>query len=282
MDLSIVIVSWNTKKLLDECLASIFRETKNLNFEIFVVDNNSSDGTAEMIKEKYPQTRLIKNKENCGFAAANNQAMKLATGKYILVLNPDTIFKNNAAGLGIITLEKYPEAAILGPKTFNADGSIQRTVRRDPSFAAAALIMTKLQHIFPRNKSLENYYCADFDYSREIEAEQVQGSFMLLRSEAAKKLNFFDEKFFIWFEEVDLCLRVRRAGYKILYSPEAEIIHYGGESFKQVAGIRRQKMFNRSLLYYFQKNKSRRHYLFLRLLEPLSLLLSALADIIKK
>lgn len=255
MLVSIIIVSWNTKKLIDECLASIYKETKTPDFEIFVVDNNSSDGSVEMIREKYPNVHLIANKENRGFAAANNQAIKNASGKYILVLNPDTIILNGAIEKAVKKMEESPEVGILGPKTYNKDGSIQRTVRRDPTLIASFFILSKLQKLFPDTKSLVRYYYKDFDYSKESEVRQTQGSFMLVRREIFDKLGPFDEKFFIWFEEVDLCLRARKAGWKILYFPDTEIIHYGGESFSQVGTFKKQKMFFRSMFYFFKKHK---------------------------
>lgn len=255
MDLSIIVVSWNTKQLLDDCLASIYRETKNIELEIFVVDNASQDKSAEMVQEKYPQAKLIPNKGNRGFAAANNQALRQTKGSYVLILNPDTVIKNNAINKALAVLSERPEVGILGPKTYNKDGTVQRTVRRDPTLSASLFIAAKLQRIFPAAHALQNYYHHDFDYSREAYVEQVQGSFMLARRAVLDKIGIFDEKFFIWFEEVDLCLRARCAGWKILYSPKAEIIHYGGESFAQVGTIKKQIMFFRSMFRLFKKHK---------------------------
>jgi hypothetical protein len=278
MDMSIIIVSWNTKKLLEECLVSVCAQTKNLTFEIFVVDNASEDGTPQMVKEKFPAVRLIENKTNLGFAAANNLALQKAIGKYLLILNPDTIVLDSALEKAVQLLQSKSDVGILGVKTLNKDGSIQHTIRRDPTLSAAVLILIKLQHIFPPR----DYYQTDFDYSRETSVEQIQGSFMLIRREVADKIGYFDEKFFIWFEEVDLCLRARGAGWKISYSPAASIIHYGGESFAQIKGLKKQKMFNRSLFYYFHKHKPGWQYLILRFFEIPSLLLTAFAGIMKR
>lgn len=254
MDISIIIINWNTRRLLDDCLASIFREIKDVPFKVFVVDNASSDGSAEMVKEKYPDVRLIENKENRGFAAAVNLALREAQGEYILILNPDTVIKNGAINKALDILSKRPEVGILGPKTYNKDGTVQKTVRRDPTLAAVFFIATKLQRIFPTVRALKNYYYQDFDYSHETYVPQVQGSFMLVRRELFEKLGNFDEKFFLWFEEVDFCLRARNAEWKILYSPVPEIIHYGGESFAQVGTIKKQIMFFRSMCRLFKKH----------------------------
>lgn len=283
MELSIIIVSWNTRQLLDNCLGSIYRETQKINFEIFVVDNASSDGSAEMVKEKYPQTRLIENKKNAGFGAANNQALKYASGRYILFLNPDTIILNNALDRSVEIMDKRQEISILGAKTFNTDMTRQKTVAPHPHLLAQIFLLLKLRHFFPKAKFIKKYQRLDFDYSKEAFINgHTQGSFIFIRKDTLDKIGSFDEKFFIWFEEVDLCFRTIKAGYKILYSPEIKIIHHGGESFKQVMTLKKQQMYNQSLFYYFWKNKPRWQYYILRLFEIPSLLLAALGGIIKK
>lgn len=263
MTLSIIVVSWNTKQLLDECLASIYRETKDIDFEIFVVDNASSDDSAQMVREKYPQVKLIPNKENRGFAAANNQAIKQALGKYILILNPDTIILNNALEKAVKILETRPEVGILGAKTHNKDMSRQKTVRKDPALSTQLIFPRKMKRMFPNWKALKNYYQDDFDYNAENFVEQIQGSFMLVKKEVFQKIGLLDEKFFLWLEEVDFCKRARAAEFKILYSPEVEIVHYGEESFAQVPTLKKQRIYSRSLLYYFWKHKPEWQYLIL-------------------
>lgn len=314
VDLSIIIVSWNTRQLLDNCLDSIYKETggvipvilsegeariegsRPLTFEIFVVDNASSDGSAEMVKEKYlpanglsrgrlpagPHIHLIENKKNAGFAAANNQALKHASGRYILFLNPDTIILENALDKGVQMMDQRQEIAILGAKTFNSGLTRQKTIAPSPNLLSQIFLLTKLGRLFPKSKIIKKYRHFDFDYDKESYIDgHVQGSFMLLRKEVLDKIGPFDEKFFIWFEEVDLCFRAIKAGYKILYSPEIKIIHYGGESFKQIMILKKQRMYNRSLFYYFWKNKPHWQYYILRLFEIPSLLLAAIAGIIK-
>lgn len=283
MDISIIIVSWNTRQLLDNCLDSIYKETKKINFEIFVVDNASSDRSAEMVKEKYPQVQLVENKKNAGFAAANNQALKHASGRYILFLNPDTIILDNALDKGVEMMDARPEVSILGANTFNSDMTRQKTVAPDPSLLSQIFLLAKLRHLFPKSKIIKKYQRFDFDYSKETLINgHTQGSFILIKKDVLDKIGSFDEKFFIWFEEVDLCFRARQRGYKILYSPEVKIIHYGGESFKQVMTFKKQLMYNQSLLYYFWKNKPKWQYFVLKLFEMPSLLLAALAGMLKR
>ena len=274
MDLSIIIVNWNTKQLLDNCLASIYRETQNIFFEIFVVDNASSDGSAEMVTQKYPSVRLIQNQKNIGFAAANNQAIKQARGKYILVLNSDTIILKNALEKAVKIMNSRPEVGILGLKTLNKDGSIQKTVRRDPALSTQIFFPSRMKKIFPNWQPFKEYYFDDFDYEREFYVPQLQGSFLLIRREVFNKIGLLDKKFFIWFEEVDFCLRARRAGYKILYSPAGSIIHYGGVSFSQIYTLKKQGLYTRALLYYFWKNKPKWQWLLLLLFKSPIIIIS--------
>ena len=257
-DLSIIIVNWNTRQLLDGCLASIYGETKNINFEIFVVDNASSDGSAEMIKEKYPAINLIINKKNCGFAAANNQAIKEAQGKYILILNSDTIILDGALNKLLDVLRSRPEVGILGAKTLNKDRTIQKTARRDPTLLTQLFLPSKIKKLFQNWRPFKEYYFDDFDYEKETFVPQLQGSFLLVKKEVFDKIGPFDEKFFIWFEEVDLCKRAKAAGWQVWYTAEAEIIHHGGQSFKQQLTFKKQLQFFKSAWYYFKKHGFRK------------------------
>ncbi|PIR66451.1 MAG: glycosyltransferase family 2 protein [Parcubacteria group bacterium CG10_big_fil_rev_8_21_14_0_10_36_14] len=255
MDLSIIIVNWNTRQLLEGCLDSIYKNTHNINFDIFVVDNASHDNSAEMVEEKFSQVHLIKNNKNVGFATANNQAIRQATGKYILILNPDTLILSNTIEHALEIIKNYPEIGILGPKTLDKNKNIQKTVRRDPNILSQLFFPSQMKKLFPNWGPIKKYYFNDFDYDKESLVPQLQGSCLLINRELFQKIGFFDEKFFIWFEEVDLCLRTRKAEYKILYSPDIEIIHYGGESFMQINTIKKQALYSRSMLYYFYKNK---------------------------
>lgn len=295
MDLSIIIVNWNTRQLLDNCLSSIYknwfphqaRDDSGI-MEIFVVDNASSDGSAEMVTQKYLpandlgqgrlsaglKIHLIKNQKNVGFAAANNQAIKQARGKYILVLNSDTVILENALEKAAQIMEQNTGIGILGPKTLNSDMTQQKTVRADPAFITQLFVPTKMKKLFPQWKALKKYYCDDFDYEKSAFVRQLQGSFLLIRREIFDKIGLFDEKFFIWFEEVDFCLRVRKAGYKILYSPAIKIIQHGGKSFSKLNTIKKQGLYSQSLLHYFHKNKPKWQWLALRLFKLPILLLN--------
>ncbi|RJR32168.1 glycosyltransferase family 2 protein [Candidatus Parcubacteria bacterium] len=254
MDLSIIIVSWNVREKLLTCLNSIFKNLNGLDFEVFVVDNGSSDGSALAVKKNFPQVKLTENSKNLGFARANNLALGRSTGEYILILNPDTEIYADTVQKSLSCIKTDPQIGALGCKITNADGSVQPSVRRFPTFCSQLLILYKLHHFFPRLGPLRRYFAADFDYETGAEVDQIMGAFMLLPRKIFTQVGMFDENFYIWFEEVDLCKRIKAAGFKIYYFPEATIKHYGGQSFKQLMPLKKRNFFNESLLLYFRKH----------------------------
>jgi hypothetical protein len=282
MDLSIIIVNWKVKDLVEKCLQSIFEQTKDISFEVFVVDNNSGDGSAEMVREKFPQVDLTVSTENLGFAKGNNLAIKKSRGRYILLLNPDTEILDNALEKMVRFMDTHSECGISGCKLLNPDLSLQPSVRAFPDLISQLFILLKIHHLLPHSKTMYKYLVQNFDYEKMQEVDQVMGAFMMIRREVINKIGLLDEKFWIWFEEVDFCKRAKAAGFKILYTPEVKIIHHFGQSFKQAMGLRKQKDFNRSLSYYFQKHGTRGEWLAIQILRPLSLLLAWLAQIFKK
>lgn len=257
MDISIIIVSWNTRELLKKCLASIYANTQGASFEIFVVDNGSRDGTVEMARREFTNVTVIANEANRGFADANNQGIKRALGRYILLLNPDTELKSDALSRMAEWMDTKPSCGIAGCHLLNADLSHQNSVRRFPGVSDQTIILLKLHHLFPRIPPIQSYLADDFDYEKESPVDQVMGAFFMIRREVIKKIGTLDERnFFNWFEEVDFCRRAREAGYEIWYTPVAEIIHHYGQSFKQVMQFAKQRMWNRSLRRYFRKHHS--------------------------
>lgn len=282
MDLSVIIVNWKVKDLLEKCLRSIFNETRDISFEVFVVDNNSGDGSAEMVREKFPQVNLMASPENLGFAKGNNLAIKKSQGKYILLLNPDTEILDNALGKMVKFMDAHPKCGIAGCKLLNPDLTLQPSVRAFPTLASQILILLKLHHLFPHSKAMYKYLVQDFDYEKVQEVDQVMGAFMMIRREVIGKIGLLDENFWIWFEEVDFCKNAKDADFKILYTPEAKIIHHFGQSFKQAMGIKKQKDFNRSLSHYFKKHGTKGEWLVIQILRPLSLFLAWLAQIFVK
>ena len=274
MLLSIIIVNWNTRDLLRRCLRSVFEQTKNIDFEVFVVDNASSDQSADMVRREFPQVLLIVSDINLGFGKGNNMALQYAKGEFILFLNPDTEVLDRAIEKTVRFMQGDKQIGIVGCRIVNADLSLQPSCRKFPTVISQALILLKLHNFFPQFKSLREYHMLDFDYSRISEVDQVMGAFLMIPKDVLDKVGTFDERYWILFEEVDLCKRVKSAGYKIIFYPDAQILHEKGASFKQQKALKRQLNFNSSLLKYFKKNHSFASYFVLLLLQPISLLLA--------
>jgi len=254
MKISIIIVSWNVKELLEKCLLSIINNPLYELTETFVVDNASKDGSAQMVKEKFPQINIIASDENLGFAKANNLAIAKATGDYILILNPDTELFADTLQKSVEFMSQNPNCGIMGCKMLYGDKTFQPSVRKFPTFWPIFLMLIKAPKIFKRIKSIDEYMATDFDYSKMQEADQVMGAYMFVKKEVIDKIGAFDERFFNWFEEVDFCLRAKKAGFKIIYDPKTIIIHHGGKSFAQQKTISNQKVFFQSACKYFLKN----------------------------
>lgn len=279
MDVSIIIVSWRVRNFLKRCLETIYHETQGVSFEVFVVDNNSPDGTVEMVRTDFPRVQLIANNSNVGFSRANNQAIKKAHGRFVLLLNPDTEIKDNAIGEMVTFMSSSAEVGISGCQMLNADESIQPSVRHFPTFCAMAMLMLKLHHVFPRARAMRHYLASDFDYTRQQPVDQVMGAFLMIRSEVIKRIGLLDEHFYIWFEEVDFCERAKEAGFVVMYVPQAQVMHHFGQSFKQLVSIRKQRIFNQSLEYYFKKHRSGWAYYGLLIIHPISLLLAGFSSL---
>jgi len=224
MDLSIIIVNWNVKDLLEKCLTSIYKETQDIDFEVIVVDNASADGSVEMVKEKFPQAKLIANKENKWFAGGNNQGLQMAQGDLILLLNPDTVVLDGAVDKMVEVMggeegedgregkegvdRQNNRIGVLGCKLLNPDMTIQPSCRRLPSLSSQILILLKLHNFFPRLKSIKEYYMSDYQYDDTREVEQVMGACLMVRKEVVAQIGGLDEKYGSIFEEVDFCQRV--------------------------------------------------------------------------
>lgn len=281
--LSIIIVSWNVKPLLERCLDSIFQNNQDLETEIIIVDNSSIDGSQGYLKgisEKRKNLKIILNDINEGFAKANNQALKQASGEYILFLNPDTEIKKDTCGQIIKAMDRNKKWGIVGCRLLGVDGKIQFSVRNFPEPFSQLMILLKLPYLFPRCRCLREYFQTDFDYDKLSRVDQVAGTFMMTKKEIIDKVGGFDERFHLWFEDVDLCYRVKKAGWQIIYFPQSQIVHYGGESFSQLLSWQRQKIYNKSLLAYFKKYYSFSDYWPLIVVKPISLFLAALSEIL--
>jgi GT2 family glycosyltransferase len=235
MDLAVVIVSWNTRTLLKACLLALQQELRGLELSsaIFVVDNHSADGSSDMVRQDFPHIKLIANKQNRGFAAANNQVLSAIDAKWYLLLNPDTEVRTGVVGQLLDFLAANPSAGVAAPQLLNADGSIQKSCRSFPTLAGMAVELAGLSRYFPRAQA-SNYKMPDFDHTSLRSVDQPEGACLLVRKEVFNQVGLFDEKFFMLFEEVDWCFRVKQAGWEIWFVPSAQVIHYYGQSIKQV------------------------------------------------
>lgn len=254
MDLSIVIVNYNVKHFLEQCLHSVLKASKNIRTEIFVVDNNSVDGSAQLIREKFPQVRFIENKENVGFSKANNQAIRISKGKYILLLNPDTVVEEDTFEKVISFMNNNPETGGLGVKMIDGKGVFLPESKRGlPSPWVAFYKMFGISKLFPKSKKFGKYHLSYLDENNMHEVDVLSGAFMLMRKEALDKVGLLDETFFMYGEDIDLSYRIQLGGYKNYYYPETTIIHYKGESTKK-GSLNYVKVFYNAMVIFAKKH----------------------------
>ncbi len=272
-DVSIVIVNYKVKPLVLRLLLSIRTHVRTPH-EVFVVDNASGDGIAEDMKRDFPEIIFIGNSVNRGFAAANNQAMAEAKGRHVLLLNPDTELIEDCVTPLVQFADAHPQAGVVGCRVLNADRTIQSSVLAFPTLASQAFVMLKLHHVFPNLPPLRKYFCRDFAYETTQQADQVIGACFLMTRTALDKIGLLDERYFIWFEEVDYCKMTKDAGLEVWYVAETSIIHHGGQSFVQVFALRRQRFFDDSLAKYMHKHFGVLSWLVIRVLHPVALLLA--------
>ncbi len=256
-DLSVVVINLNGKQLLDDCLESLQIAAPDHKLEVLVVDNGSTDGSTEMVEEKYPDVILTKNRENMGFTKANNQGIEKSTGRYIVLLNNDTRVVRGAFSIAIETLDRKPEVGAAGLKLLNEDGSLQLSCRRFPSFSQALFnrysLLTKL---FPNNPFSRSYLMTDIRHDRVEEVDWVSGACLLFRRSVLDKIGPLDERYFMYSEDVDYCYRVWEEGLKVVYLPMAQVYHLIGQDTKKVRvklTIERHK----SMYKFYKKHYSR-------------------------
>lgn len=275
MKFSIIIVTYNSEKFIGACLESIFRETKEPDFEIIVIDNDSRDQTIPIIK-KFPRVLLIENKQNIGFAKANNLGLKKATGDYVLFLNPDTEVKNQAIDRLVRRLEQNPNVAMATGALFYPDGLRQPNIKRHPTIASQLLIALKLTRLPWPLATLQKYLAKDFNYTAASEVEQIMGACMLGRRQQLKSVGGFDEDYFIWFEDIELCLTYDKRGWPIIYYPEAVFIHHESTSFKTNSPLLNQRRFLKSLRTFAKKHWFPTGYFLILLATPLAIMITAI------
>jgi GT2 family glycosyltransferase len=274
-ELSVCIVNWNTRQDLEEALRSVLESNPDLDIEVIVLDNASRDGSADMVGERFPAVTLIQSPDNVGFARGYNRAAGEARGRCLLILNPDTVVQPHALARLVEFMDSHPDAGAAGSRLLNSDGSLQFSCRRFPTPMAAVLRNTVFGRMLPRNSFTRDYLMQDRDHSSTQQVDWVSGAAMCIRREAWDQVGGFDEGYFMYAEDMDLCLRLQQAGWRICYVPEAVIVHRIGRSSDQ-RPLAMVIQFHRSMARFYRKHYARLWPWGLRLLPIAGIWLRAL------
>lgn len=253
VDLSIVIVNYNSGEFLGQLLPSLYETPCEVTFEVWVVDNNSTDGSPEMVATRFPQVQLIVNQVNRGFAAANNQALQKSRGRYILLLNPDTVLKPRALDIMVHFLENHPEVGAVGPKLLNPDGTVQLSSKFFPTPKVAILKTLGVDKIFPEQPTLRKHFLGPEAHEEVQEVESLQASCLMVRREMVDEVGPLDERFFMYCEDIDWCRRMREKGWKLYFLPEAQALHDRGGSTNKDS-YRMIIVYHQSLYRFYKKH----------------------------
>jgi GT2 family glycosyltransferase len=254
MDLSIIIVTWNTKDLLQKCLDSIYKTIHDITFEVIVIDNASEDDTVVMLRGNFPHITLLKNSQNLGFGAANNQGLQIMRGRYALLLNSDTVLTIHAVEELFAFMETHPESAMACGQLLNSDGSKQNSIASFPSLLTLMTNMPLLEYLFPKRYPSKRY-----NYEKPIEVDSGIGACLLVRKKAIDEVGMFDERYFFFFEETDWAYQMKKADWKIFHIPTAFIYHFQGQSIGR--NVRSRIEFYRSRYLFFRKWHRHAYYL---------------------
>lgn len=273
--ISIVIVSFNVEKLLKECIESVYRETTETAFDVWVVDNHSRDDSVQMLRDNFPDIHLIENDGNVGFPKANNQAVVQSTSDYILLLNPDTIIRDGAIDKMVAFMDECPDVGVSGCRVLNADGSLQLACRRSiPTPKVAFYRLTGLSRLFPHSKTMARYNLTYLDPNIPHEVDAVSGAFLVIRKQVVDEIGVLDENFFIYGEDMDWCIRANKAGWKVMYYPHASILHYKGVGCK-TNNLKTTYEFYRAMVLFHKKHFARECFFLTNLVIYIGIVLAA-------
>ncbi len=282
MKLSVIIVNYNVKHFLEQCLHSVRNAMRNLECEVFVVDNNSVDGSVAMVREKFPEVQLIANRDNHGFSKANNQAVKEASGEYVLLLNPDTIVEDDTFEKVVKFMDDHPDAGGLGVKMVDGKGKFLPESKRGlPKPSVAFYKIFGLSGLFPRSKVFGQYHLTYLDPDKIHKVDVLSGAFMLIRKPLLDKIGGLDEAYFMYGEDIDLSYRIAQEGYNNYYFPEARIIHYKGESTKK-SSINYVLVFYQAMIIFAKKHFSQKNARLFSLLINMAVYFRAFLAILKR
>lgn len=260
IDISIIIVNWNTCEATCNCLWSILNQTVSIKYEIILIDNASSDESVEVIQHSFPDVKLVENNCNCGFATANNQGMEIASGRYMLLLNSDTIVLDGAIQKAIAFADQHLDAGLIGCRIQNPDRTLQPNCFMYPSLSNMLFLTFYLNKLFPKSRFFGRERMTWWNHDQVKDVEAIMGAFMLARKEAVDQVGMMDEDYFMYAEETDWCCRFKKAGWRVLFTPDAQIIHLGGQSSKHVK-IRSTVQLWLGILQFFYKHRGRLAFL---------------------
>ncbi|MCB0699705.1 MAG: glycosyltransferase [Chitinophagales bacterium] len=283
MKLSVIIVNYNVKYFIEVCLHSVQKAARGMDAEVIVVDNNSQDGSGEMIREKFPEITLIENKDNKGFSKANNQGVAIAKGEYILFINPDTVMPEDFLQKLCGYLDEHPEAGSVGPKLIDGRGNYAPDGKKSfPSLSVAIFKTTGINKIFSKSPYFNKYYAVHVDKDQTAEVDMLSGCCMMVRRKVIDEIGgAFDESYFMYCEDFDLSYRIQKSGYKNVYYPETTLIHYKGESTRK-ATISHVRIFNDALSTFVRKHYSKSHARLFIMLINVGIVLRAIFSVLKQ
>ncbi|HHE46498.1 MAG TPA: glycosyltransferase [Bacteroidetes bacterium] len=281
-DISIIIVNYNVKHFAEQCLRSVAAATGSLNVEVFLVDNGSGDGSVEYLRSRFPAVKIIDNGGNLGFGRANNIAFRQAKGRYLLVLNPDTLLGEDTLQLLVEYMDANPQVGAVGPKILTRDGSFDTTSKRSfPTPWVAFCRFSGLARLFPRSKLFGRYDLLYLDPDQPAEVDSLVGSCMMVRSEVYRQVGGFDEDYFMYGEDIDWCYRIKQAGWQIHFAPVTTIVHFRGESTRR-SNVNRDRAFYGAMHLFVEKHFRGRYPLFTHRLIDFGILLAGTAAQIRR
>jgi len=280
VDISIIIVSWNAKDMLEKCLDSISNQSNRYQLETIVVDNASTDGAPDIVKNKFPAVKLIQNSANLGFAKANNLGITRSSGRYVCLINSDVVVLDSCLDRMCEYMDAHPEIGVLGPKVLNADGSVQPSCREFPTIWKNFCRAVALDTLFPNSNIFGRQFMTNFSHDEIASVDYLSGCFMMVRRSAMEKVGLLDERFFFYAEDKDWCKRFWDAGYRVVYYPFAEAIHYlYGSSSKDTVKYYIEEI--RANLQYYEKHHNKfikAGYIFTVILHQLVRIVGSLAS----
>lgn len=259
VDLSISIVNYNNKECLRNCLESIYSGSPDTSLEVIVVDNGSSDGSLELLRQVFPQVNVIENVENRGFVKANNQGIRASEGRYLLSLNNDTIIKDGTLKGLTRFMDQHPDVGVCGPKVLNQDGTLQLQCRRSfPTISSSLFYFLKLHKLFPRSERFGRYLMTQWDCHAPSDVDSVSGCCMMVRREAFEQVGCMDEDFIMYGDDLDWCYRIKQSGWRVCYVPDFQIVHLGGQSSRGLPW-KCVMLFYRAMAIFYRKHYARNH-----------------------